>query len=174
MRCRSLLVALSLAVFAAGCDETTAPTNTNNPRFTAGLLASNEVPPITNADSGATGTATVTFNLTRDGAGNITAATAEFTVQLQGFPAGTTLNAGHIHTSPAGVNGGIIWDIPFAIGEIALSSGSATFTRSGSSPRNNDLTVAQAILNNPAGFYVNIHTPLNPGGAVRGQLVRSN
>lgn len=175
MTCRTLFLALTLAVFAAGCDdEPTTPSSTNNPRFTAGLLPSNEVPPVTNADQGATGTATVTFNLTRDGAGNITAATAEFTVQLQGFPAGTTLNAGHIHTGAAGVNGGIVWDIPFAAGDVALPSGSATFTRSGASPRNNDLTVAQAIINNPAGFYVNIHTPLNPGGAVRGQLVRSN
>ena len=31
---------------------------------------------------------------------------------------------------------------------------------------------AQAVLNNPAGHYFNMHTPLNPGGAVRGQLVR--
>jgi hypothetical protein len=84
------------------------------------------------------------------------------------------LNAGHIHTGASGVNGGIIWDIPFATGEIALANGTVTFTRGGASPRNNDLTVAQAIINNPAGFYVNIHTPLNPGGAVRGQLVRSN
>lgn len=175
MKFGTLFLALTLAVFAAGCDdEPTGPSNTNNPRFTAGLLASNEVPAVTNADQGATGTATVTFNLTRDGAGNITAATADFTVALQGFPAGTTLAAGHIHTGAAGVNGGIIWDIPFAAGDIALANGSVTFTRTGSTPRNNDVSVAQAIVNNPAGFYVNIHTPLNPGGAIRGQLVRSN
>lgn len=175
MTFRTLFLALALAVSAAGCDdEPTTPSSTNNPRFTAGLLASNEVPPVTNADQGGTGTATVTLNLTRDGAGNITAATADFTIQIQGFPAGTTLSAGHIHTGAAGANGGIIWDIPFAAGEIALPSGSVTFTRTGSSPRNSDLSVAQAIVNNPAGFYVNLHTPLNPGGAVRGQLVRSN
>jgi hypothetical protein len=28
-----------------------------------------------------------------------------------------------------------------------------------------------AILNNPAGYYFNVHTALNGGGAVRGQLV---
>jgi len=175
MTFRTLFLALALAVFAVGCDdEPTTPSNNNNPRFTAGLLASNEVPAVTNADQGATGTATVTLNLTRDGGGNVTAATADFTVELQGFPAGTTLAAGHIHTGAAGSNGGIIWDIPFAAGDIALPNGSVTFTRTGTTPRNNDVSVAQAIVNNPAGFYVNIHTPLNPGGAIRGQLVRSN
>jgi hypothetical protein len=29
------------------------------------------------------------------------------------------------------------------------------------------------IYNNPAGFYFNVHTPVNPGGAVRGQLTRT-
>jgi hypothetical protein len=33
-------------------------------------------------------------------------------------------------------------------------------------------TNATNIMNNPGGFYFNVHTPLNPGGAVRGQLVR--
>jgi hypothetical protein len=32
--------------------------------------------------------------------------------------------------------------------------------------------VMNNILANPAGFYFNAHTVLNPGGAVRGQLVR--
>ena len=27
-------------------------------------------------------------------------------------------------------------------------------------------------MDNPAGNYFNMHTPLNPGGAIRGQLVR--
>ena len=32
----------------------------------------------------------------------------------------------------------------------------------------------QAIINNPAGFYFNAHSTLNPGGVVRGQLVKVN
>jgi hypothetical protein len=38
----------------------------------------------------------------------------------------------------------------------------------------NNLSQADAtnIYNNPAGYYFNVHTPVNPGGAVRGQLVR--
>jgi len=29
---------------------------------------------------------------------------------------------------------------------------------------------AAAILNDPTGFYFNVHTALNPNGAIRGQL----
>ena len=32
---------------------------------------------------------------------------------------------------------------------------------------------AQQIVANPAGFYFNVHTPLNPTGAIRGQLTRT-
>jgi len=30
--------------------------------------------------------------------------------------------------------------------------------------------VIESIQNDPAGWYVNVHTTLDPGGAVRGQL----
>jgi hypothetical protein len=35
-----------------------------------------------------------------------------------------------------------------------------------------DAALEQTILNNPAGFYFNVHSTLNPGGVARGQLVR--
>ena len=44
--------------------------------------SANEVPPITNADAGATGTARVTFNLTRDAAGAITGCECELRIRL--------------------------------------------------------------------------------------------
>ena len=31
----------------------------------------------------------------------------------------------------------------------------------------------QNIVNNPAGFYFNVHSPTNPGGVARGQLNRT-
>ena len=31
---------------------------------------------------------------------------------------------------------------------------------------------AQNLVNNPAGYYFNVHTQLNRGGAIRAQLVR--
>lgn len=53
--------------------------------FTAQLLASNEVPPVTNAEAGASGDAVVTLDIVRDGMGNITSATAQFDVSATGF-----------------------------------------------------------------------------------------
>jgi hypothetical protein len=109
---------------------------------------------------------------TKDGAGAITSATADFTVVLQSFVPGTVLTGAHIHVGAAGTNGGIVWDLGLASGEQVLTNGSTTFTKRDIRP--SDVAHAQAIMNNPAGYYFNVHTTLNTGGAVRGQLTRAN
>ncbi len=169
----ALLFTVSISLLAVGCgDDNPATPTPVAPKFTAGLLPSNEVPAVTNADSTGSGTVTITMNTTKDGAGNITAATADFTVTLQGFPAGTTLTGAHIHPGAAGTNGGVIWNLLLGTGEIVLANGSTTFTKTAVNP--SDVVHAQAIINNPASYYFNVHTTLNTSGAVRGQLVRSN
>jgi hypothetical protein len=35
-----------------------------------------------------------------------------------------------------------------------------------------DPAFVQQIINNPSAFYFNVHSPSNPGGFSRGQLVR--
>jgi hypothetical protein len=168
-----LALGLSLAAFGCGDDSPSTPTPPADPRFTATLLPGNEAPtPVTNADASGSGTVTVTMHNTKDAAGNITAATADFTVTLTGFPAGTTLTGAHIHPGAAGVAGGVIWSLGLTAGEFVLANGAVTFTKSAVSPA--DVATAQGILNNPAGYYFNVHTTLNTGGAVRGQLVRAN
>ena len=73
--------------------------------------------------------------------------------------------AAHIHKGAAGVNGNIVLD---------LKIGANTFK--GTSPRVASKCVAakasvvSAIRRNPAGYYANVHTSKNPGGAARGQL----
>ena len=73
--------------------------------------------------------------------------------------------AAHIHKAPAGTNGNIVID---------LKIGANTFK--GTSPRVASkcvpaaASVVSAIRKNPAGWYANVHTPKNPGGAARGQL----
>src|SRR5205809_7657565 len=110
MKRLSLLV-VGLTILAIGCGSkspTSATSNPNQVKFTAALLPSNEVPAITNADASGSGSVTITFNLTRDASGNITAATSDFVVNLAGFPAPTTLTGAHIHHAAAGTNAGVL------------------------------------------------------------------
>ncbi len=71
---RLALFAVALALGAPACDDDNpvGPSNSGPIVFTAELRASNEVPPITNAESTAQGTATITFSVPRDGSGNVT------------------------------------------------------------------------------------------------------
>jgi len=166
--------ALALALFAlafSGCDDKKNPTNPTDlpPKFTATLLTSNEVPAITGPEAGGSGTVTVTFNLTKDAAGTITAATADFAATYSGFPNGTALTLSHIHQGNAGTNGTVVVNLALSAGEVTFPTGSGTLTKNGIT-MTTDIT--NQILANPAGFYFNSHTALNPGGVVRGQLVR--
>jgi CHRD domain/IPTL-CTERM motif len=112
--------------------------------YTATLASSNEVPPVT---STATGSAMVAF----------VGGSLAYDIQTTNLTGGT---AAHIHRGAAGVNGPVV--INFV----------PTFTATGA--RGTVVTVdpalAQEIANNPAGFYVNVHTSTNPGGEIRGQL----
>ena len=167
---------VATAVGAARCggdsDNPTGPSNSGPIVFTAQLSAANEVPPITNAESGGRGSATVTMNVPRDSSGVPTGAgTTNWSIQLTSLPPGTAIILGHIHTGAAGVNGGVLVNTGLSPAAPALAADGTvnlTFT-------NIDVTATNAlnIYNNPAGFYVNFHTPLNPGGVVRGQLTRT-
>lgn len=167
---RSLMI-LAMTAAAAGCDydNPTEPDDPNVLVFTAQLSAANEVPPVSNAEAGARGDVRITFNLTRDGS-NITAATATFVVNLNSFPAGSTWTLAHIHQGAAGVAGPAVVNTGLApASPVPLPSGALsnhTFANITVEP-----TVMNNIISNPAGFYFNAHTVLNPGGAVRGQLV---
>jgi hypothetical protein len=170
MKRLSLLV-MALSVLVAGCgSSSTSPTTPTNPTFTATLMPSNEVPPIVGAEATGSGTATVTIVTTKDAAGNVTAAPTTFVVNLTGFPAGTSISNAHIHNGAAGVNAGVVVPSGITAGANVLTNGSGSFTASNIVITPVDL--ANQILANPAGFYFNVHTSLNPGGVARGQLVR--
>jgi hypothetical protein len=156
------LILLVTCVVAAGCGDDDNPTAPSGAPavFTAALSPASEVPPVGNAESGGRGTAQITIDGSR----------ATFYFQLTGFPAGTRVVGAHIHSAGAGVNGPIVVNTGIsAASPVVLSDGTAEFSVSGIAV---DPTLAQSIVNNPLGFYFNVHSPLNPGGFARGQLVR--
>lgn len=166
----SLLVA-GLSVLAVGCGSSspTEPTEgtTTTSTFTVPLSSANEVPAITNADVSGSGTATIVLTVTRDDSGTITSATANFQISVTGFPAGTTVTKAHIHNGTRGVNAGIFVDTTLASGEMAIANGSGSITKNGI---NVPADKAAAMLGDRAGHYFNVHTALNPDGAIRGQF----
>ncbi|MGH9314987.1 MAG: CHRD domain-containing protein [Vicinamibacterales bacterium] len=161
---------------AAACDDN--PTEpTNQPViFTAQLSALNEVPALapTNAEIGARGSVTITFNLTRDAGGAITGGTVSFDAPLNSFPAGATVRAAHIHNGAAGVAAGVFIDTGLtAANPIVLTNGTGSINLQNVSNGTITPTTLQAVIDNPAGHYFNVHTVVNGGGAVRGQLTRT-
>ncbi len=130
--------------------------------FTAALNGGNEIPAV---NTGSAGTATVSLNATT---GVVT-----YRVDVYNMPVGTT--AGHFHAGAAGTIGPTVVNFTIATGisnDYAIT-GTASAT---------DLTLRAAqgigswedfqqalLLGN---IYVNVHSTNNPGGEIRGQLVR--
>ena len=161
---RLALVAATIAVFGvAGCGS-----SSNNPNapsditiFTVQLSALNEVPPITNAEAGARGTAVITINKATN--------MIDFNVSLNGFAQTSAVNIAHIHgpNAPAGVIASVLVSTTLTAGNVVLTNGAGTF--SFPSVPTSAANIA-AILAAPQNFYFNVHTTLNGGGAIRGQL----
>ena len=114
--------------------------------LTAILDSLNEVPSV---PSGAVGSVKLLFDLN---AGSIT---GNWEIPFAG-----SITAAHIHNGPAGVNAAVF--IPFS----GLPIG-GSFATLNSAP----VAKLQDVLNNPAAFYVNVHTQPYPRGEIRGQLV---
>jgi CHRD domain-containing protein len=94
--------------------------------------------------------------------------TIEFSFTINN-KSGETYTRAHIHKAPAGVNGGIHWDFLEAGNPVASISDQPTQLR-GIARRRATGDLAAAILANPSGYYVNVHSTAFLGGAVRGQL----
>lgn len=132
----------------------------------------NEVPALTNLD--ASGFATVWLHVVRDEEGAVVSGTVDFVVRHR-FAGATTFTGLHIHRGNAGTNGPVLIDTRITgANPVVSESGSGEIVRSavvleGST----NAAVLQDILRNPEGYYVNLHTTANPGGAIRSQLKRT-
>src|SRR5258706_6689739 len=156
---------------------TTAPTPTPAPTpqlkytFNADLKTTNEVPAIANAEASCTGKGVFTLDTTKDATGKITAATAGFNLTVTGCPADTKLTLFHIHQAAAGVNGGVkVTGKGDAANPIALATGATTAAIVVTNVTV-DPVLANDIVTGPAGFYFNVHSTVNGGGVIPGQLV---
>lgn len=167
---RLTYLVLAASVLGAACDGDNGTTSPSSQPlvFSAMLSPANEVPPVVNEERSGAGAMQVTIYPTRSASGAITAATANFHVQLYGFPGDTRIQGAHIHTGGAGVNGGIRVDTGITAGApVLLTDGGTTLNLTGVTV---DPVVAQAIIDNPQAWYFNVHSPRNPGGFARGQL----
>ena len=132
--------------------------------FNAALHGGGEVPtPVLTA---AAGTAVVTWN-TATKAGT-------YRVEVYNMPSGTT--ASHIHVGASNVAGPVVINFTVPAGGISNDFVlSGTFGCSDVQPRqpqglNSCEDFEQALLLNNT--YVNVHSQVNGGGEIRGQLVR--
>jgi hypothetical protein len=84
-------------------------------------------------------------------------------------PSPTAPRAAHIHKGAAGTNG------PVAVNLAWPQDGqSADCLTLGEEGKFTGQATVQEILNNPEGFYVNVHNSEYPGGAIRAQLAEQH
>src|SRR5262249_14187580 len=112
---------------------------------------------------------------TRDARGAVNGGTATFTVSYD-FPGGVMITGLHIHEAPAGMNGNIVISAGISSdAPVASASGKGTISLAVPLSGQTAFGAAQRILAQSApGFYVNLHTTVNPNGALRGQLAAFN
>jgi hypothetical protein len=139
----ALLLAAGLATTAVA---DTGDAMTGGMKLTATLSGANEVPP---ADPDGTGMFSARLNPGK----------AEICYQLAAAMIDTA-TAAHIHRGAAGANGPVV--VTLAAPADGSSDGCVALTRA----------LATELRSNPEGFYINVHNPVYPGGAVRGQLVK--
>ena len=173
----SFVIALAaLGVFASACSKKATPGTPSNSQpttffFHADALPANELAPNNvpsgHAEAAGRAFASVTLKVTRDGAGTITNGTLDYGVAVSSFPAGTNFTNMHIHRGDATVSGAVVINSGLANGEFQLVNGSGSIQK-----LNNPVSASLAteIINNPSGFYFNLHSTSFPSGVARGQI----
>jgi predicted Ser/Thr protein kinase len=136
-----IALAAILAVVLIGNDGGSSSASTNGTSFTVAMKSSAEVP--TSTASSSSGTAKVTINDTK--------VCWDFTLSGVDNP-----DAAHIHRGGPNVSGPVVVPLGDGYNQKGCTDAPAATT--------------QAILANPAGYYVNVHSVQFPDGAVRGQL----
>lgn len=155
-----------VTIGAAGGAQAKKPALSATPVFKLHLKPSQEVPPIKKLKASAVGQ--VTFDLTRNASGAITSGEVVFYFNYS-FPGAVQVSGLHIHKGNKGSNGAVEIGAALSAADSALDAdgnGNVTSVVAG------DPAKLQAILDNPRGYYVNLHTstPFHPDGALRDQM----
>jgi uncharacterized protein (TIGR03437 family) len=135
------------------------------------MTPGDEVPPVTDLDASAT--SLVAANLIRNGAGVVTHALLHFSLNYR-FPGPVTFVGLHIHEGAAGVNGPVRLDSGITGANNVPTDGFGNISRSFAVSSEVGLAAVNALLANPENYYLNLHSTVHPGGAVRGQLAPAN
>lgn len=143
---RLRIASVFVGVLALALLGASAATAIGGQMFAADLDGTSEVPGPGDPDG--SGSATVTVNR---GQGEVC-----WWVEVRGIEQAT---AAHIHVGDAGVAGPVVVGLT-PPGSDGTSTGCATVERD----------LAKAIGKDPWSYYVNVHTPTYPAGALRGQL----
>ena len=143
-----------------------------NVTMSVNMLTSNENPAITGLDASAL--AAVRLDMVRNAAGVVTQALVSYSVNFR-FPGETTFTGLHIHDGAATVNGPVRIDSGLSgAASAATTDGFGNIYRIFNASNDAALAAINGLLSNPDGFYLNLHTTVNPGGVVRSQLAAPN
>jgi hypothetical protein len=160
---RRVFMAVAAAAVLVGATGATAQAQTL--RFTATLTGGNETPIIL---TGAFGNASVTLD--------VATSTVTWSIDVFNLPSG--INNAHFHVGPVGIAGPTVVNIPFTANQ------SNDFNLSGSATVGTNLFNARGdqgirswddfIQSLQGGqVYLNVHTNVNGGGEIRGQVLRA-
>ncbi len=130
--------------------------------FKVKLSAKQVVPPVSGLRAEASGS--LTLDLARDASGTVTGGTAVFYVNYR-FPAAVTITGLALHQGARGSTGGGVLDAGTGTFADADGRGNVTKVVAGVSA-----TLAQALLADPRGYYLELATSDHASGALRAQL----
>jgi uncharacterized protein (TIGR03437 family) len=140
--------------------------------FQANMLPSNEAPPVTGLEASAP--AAVRVHTLRAEDGSVLAGVVEFDVNYR-FPGETSFTGLHVHRGEAGVAGpvNISSGLSGADG-VSTVTGQGNVSRAVTVSTPAGIAALNALVSRPEDYYVNLHTTVHGGGAVRAQLAAAN
>jgi hypothetical protein len=158
--------ALALAVLAVTPSLMLAQGERTTVRTLHFLLSPSKETPAVKTD--AMGSGQVEITARRDASNNVLSAYVDFRITHY-LGQAENLTGLHIHRGAEGVAGPVVINSGLR-GPVAANAGNGTLFFQVEVTDPAQIATLNAIMGNPAGYYVNLHSQTNPGGIIRGQL----